>query len=76
MLLACYPAAAKLPNGENAHITVRNYMWWKGMVDAISVEYPDVNVLLICSKGYRDSLSFQIWSGRQWLENSNFVIEN
>ncbi len=30
--IACYPAAAKLPNGENAHITVRHPLWWKGGV--------------------------------------------
>ena len=34
--VACYEAKAKLPNGENAHITVRNPMWWKGFIDAVS----------------------------------------
>lgn len=27
--IACYDANAKLPNGENAHVTVRNTLWWK-----------------------------------------------
>ena len=49
--VACYPAAAKLPNGENAHITVRDPMWWKGVVDGIAVEYPEVSIWLICSVG-------------------------
>ena len=31
--VACYSAAALLPNGENAHITVRHPLWWKGLTD-------------------------------------------
>ena len=30
--VACYKAAALLPNGENAHITVRSPDWWKGFL--------------------------------------------
>ena len=26
--VACYNAAALLPNGENAHVTVRAPSWW------------------------------------------------
>jgi hypothetical protein len=72
--VACYPAAAKLPNGENAHITVRHPIWWKGMVDSIAVEYPNVIIYLICSTGWRNSNSFPPWSGNKWLESSSFVI--
>ena len=28
--IACYKATALLPNGKNAHVTVRDPMWWKG----------------------------------------------
>ena len=74
--IACYPAAAKLPNGENAHITVRDPLWWKGMVDCISTEYPDIAVWLICSTGWRKSSDFQIWRAGQWQESNTFVIED
>lgn len=74
--VACYPAAAKLPNGENAHITVRNPGWWKGMVDSVSVEFPDVSVLLLCSTQWRNSSAFPIWNANMWQESSSFVIEN
>jgi len=60
--VACYPAAAKLPNGENAHVTVRNPFWWKGMIDGISVEYPATSVWLICSTGWRKSSAFDVWN--------------
>ena len=74
--IACYPAAAKLPNGENAHITVRDPLWWKGMVDCISTEYPHVAVWLICSTGWRQSSDFQRWSAGQWQESSTFVTQD
>ena len=47
--VACYKAAALLPNGENAHVTVRNPHWWKGVVDTIALDYKNVEVMLICS---------------------------
>lgn len=73
--VACYPAAAKLPNGENAHITVRDPMWWKGMVDGIAVEYPAVSIWLICSMGWQKSDSFDVWSAEMWQQDEKFVID-
>lgn len=73
---ACFPAAAKLPNGENAHITVRTPAWWKGMVDCISVEYPDISIFLITSTGWRQSSAAPIWSATMWQQSDKFVIEN
>ena len=72
--IACYPAAAKLPNGENAHITVREPIWWKGMLDSISIEFPEVKVYLMCSTGWRDSTAFPIWHAQSWQDTSLFVI--
>jgi hypothetical protein len=72
--VACYPAAAKLPNGENAHITVRHPLWWKGMVDSISIEYPDTSVCLICSTEWRKSNAFPVWSAGMWQQSSTFVV--
>jgi hypothetical protein len=72
--IACYPAAARLPNGENAHVTVRDPAWWKGMVDAIAVEFPDTAICLICSTGWRQSNAFPIWSARGWQQSSTFVV--
>jgi len=70
--VACYPAAARLPKGENAHITVRPPLWWKGMVDSIAVEYPNVVIYLVCSIGWRKSSTFRPWSGNSWLESDSF----
>jgi hypothetical protein len=74
--VACYPAAAKLPNGENAHVTVRHPIWWKGMVDSISIEYPNTSVCLICSLEWRKSKAFPVWNANMWQESSTFVVDN
>lgn len=72
--VACYPAQAKLPNGENAHITVRDPLWWKGMVDSISIEYPTISVCLICSTDWRVGNAFPIWNANIWQECDTFGI--
>jgi len=74
--VACYPAAAQLPNGENAHTTVRPPIWWKGMIDSIAINYPDIAVLLFCSTAWRDASMFPIWQTGQWLSDENFSIES
>ncbi len=72
--IACYPAAARLPNGENAHITVRPPLWWKGMIDAIAPEFPHVSIFLGCSLSYRKLDSFEVFSGDRWLADPLYVI--
>jgi hypothetical protein len=72
--IACYPAAATLPNGENAHVTVRHPYWWKGMLDGISVEYPGVSVYLMCSTAWRQSSAFPVWKADAWQASSSFVV--
>ncbi len=74
--VACYPAAAKLPNGENAHVTVRAPQWWKGIVDSVALDYPEVSVLLICSTSFQKSNAFPIWKAADWHESSTFVVAN
>ena len=74
--VACYEARAMLPNGENAHITVRAPLWWKGFFDAIAIEYPGVHVCLMCSVGWRNASLFPIWSGEDWINSPTFVTSN
>lgn len=47
--IACYPALAKLPNGENAHCTIRPPAWWNGIFTAIANDFGDVDFLLCCA---------------------------
>lgn len=71
--VACYPARALLPNGENAHITVRPSAWWKGMVDSIAIEYPRVSVQLWCSNTYSQVEGWPLRRAADWDESPNFV---
>ena len=74
--VACYPAAALLPNGENAHVSVRNPYWWKGMIDLISLEFPDVAVSLLCSTAWRQTSAFKIWKACDWADGEHFVTND
>ena len=40
--IACYPAKTTLPNGENAHCTVRPFEWWQAAFSAAAAQYPQV----------------------------------
>lgn len=40
--VACYPAQKKLPNGENAHCTIKPIEWWRDLVRDIAARHPDV----------------------------------
>jgi hypothetical protein len=44
--IACYPAKALLPDGENAHCTIRHPEWWNGLFAATANDYPEVHYLL------------------------------
>jgi hypothetical protein len=59
--IACYPAQARLPSGENAHIMVRPPDYWRGVFDCIANNYPDVDYVLTCSMawGLEQSMLFR-----------------
>lgn len=40
--VACYPAKTQLPNGENAHCTIRPVDWWKNVFTSAAEIKPDV----------------------------------
>ena len=50
--IACYPAAKKLPNGENAHCTIRPATWWGEIIRPIASRYPHVLYQFEISKSY------------------------
>ncbi len=40
--VACYPAQKSLPNGENAHCTIKPADWWRNLVQDIVARHPHV----------------------------------
>ena len=71
--VACYAAAALLPNGENAHITVRSPDWWKGIFDSISSNYADVELLLICSNTFTSGVIFESFKFGDWASTKGYT---
>lgn len=71
--VACYPASATLPDGTNAHITIRDPNWWKGIFDAFSPEFPDVTVILITSIKWRQFNAFNPFSEKQRQQQNGYI---
>jgi len=70
--IACYNANAKLPNGENAHVTVRNPLWWKGFLDSISSNFAPIKTVLICTTENQKASVFKTWSVDEWNLSSTY----
>ena len=70
--VACYNAAALLPNGENAHITVRPPSWWLGQIECISSLHPDVYWALFTSESYNKSNFYGVHRMKDKLDSKNF----
>ena len=73
--VACYRAAALLPTGENAHITVRPPIWWKGFIDSISIKFPQISTMLFCSTEYKHAQLFKIWNAAHFDEKKEYSIK-
>jgi len=74
--VACYKAAALLPNGDNAHITVRSPDWWKGAIDIVSANYPNVQVLLICSTQFNKGVVCEPYKFKDWMLSESFEVQS
>ena len=70
--VACYKAAAILPNGENAHITIRPPLWWKGVIDTIAVNYKNIEIMLICSNTFKSGEIFESFKANDWFQSSKY----
>ncbi len=38
--VACFPARKRLPNGQNAHCTVRPLKWWRELIEKVAARHP------------------------------------
>lgn len=61
--ISCRFALAKLPNGQQAHITMRSPHWWNGLFQTIANDFPNVDFFLCCDgpnpKGEREKFWFR-----------------
>jgi hypothetical protein len=42
LTIASYPAKKRLPNGENAHITIRPAEWWDALIRRVAATRPEL----------------------------------
>ena len=73
--IACYEAAALLPSGENAHVTIRPPLWWKGFVDSFSCKFPKIKTMLFCSASYKQAQLFKIWKAEEYDEREYYTVK-
>ena len=52
--IACYPAQKRLPNGENAHVTVKDAQWWKAKIEKAATVFPQVDYAFLCEYQEKD----------------------
>ena len=59
--IACYPALTHLPNGENAHLTIREPSWWEQLFLSVAQERPQVEWRIVTEsiEGSKPSLQMQ-----------------
>ena len=70
--VASYKAVALLPNGENAHITVRPPSWWIGQIECISSLHPEIYWALFVSEGYNNAKFYGVHRMKDRLDSKNF----
>ena len=70
--VACYNAAALLPNGENAHITVRPPSWWLGQIECISSLHPEIYWALFTSEGYENAKFYGVHRMKDRLDSKKY----
>ena len=73
---ACYPAGKILPNKENAHITIREPFWWKGMIDGVANLFPDINYGVLASKTIKDVTMYEDVSREEYLKVKGYMALN
>lgn len=52
--VACYPALKVMPNGENAHCTIKPTHWWKSLLYRLAAAHPDIRYYVVLE--FRESL--------------------
>ena len=49
IVIACYPAGKKLPDGRNVHLSIKKPGEWKKIISKIKIKYPNISPYVICS---------------------------
>jgi hypothetical protein len=61
--VACYPAMKHLPNGENAHCTVRPAGWWREQLACVAAAHPEIRYEFLLDEPGASGVQQQCLSG-------------
>ena len=57
VVIACYPAAKKLLDGRNVHLSIKKVDDWKKIILEIKVKYPHVLPYIICATARKEFIA-------------------
>ena len=49
IVIACYLANKRLPDGRNVHLSIKNPKEWKEIISKFKIKYPNISPFVICS---------------------------
>jgi len=49
IVIACYLAKKKLPDGRNVHLSIKNPKEWEEIISKFKIKYPNISPFIICS---------------------------
>ena len=49
IVIACYPAGKKLPDGRNVHLSIKNPKEWEEIISKFKIKYPSISPYVICT---------------------------
>ena len=49
IVIACYPAKKKLPDGRNVHLSIKKAKEWEKIISEIRIKHPKVSPYIICA---------------------------
>ena len=49
IVIACYLAKKKLPDGRNVHLSIKNPKEWEEIISKFKIKYPNISSFVICS---------------------------
>ena len=56
--VACHPAIALLPNGENAHININKPEWWHQKILNFKKKLKEIKIICICTLKENDEYQY------------------
>src|SRR5690606_20519517 len=66
--VSCRFANARLPNGEQAHVTLRPPWWWAGIFHAVGAKFPEVDWRLCCDGPDTRGRAQKFWFARDYYD--------